>query len=110
MSTRKKASVRSTEAQRWFNRDGLLIGSGGRLYVLDDRGRVVQTFLSQAEYDRMIEEQEADSAALCRAEALQDADRAMLPSGCLQCGDPVFQDGPDCLDCAIDAHNEPIEF
>lgn len=134
-------------AQRWFNSDGLLIGSYGRLYLLDDKGVVVTTFrskaeydrmreeacaycgdipedgsglcldcattwpptgdpMSKAEYDRMVEENEADAEALCRAEALQDADRAMLPSGCLHCGDPVLQDGPLCVDCAIDAAND----
>lgn len=173
-------------AQRWFNSDGLLIGSYGRLHLLDENGVVVTTFKSKAEYDRMREEAcaycgdipedgsglcldcattwpptgdpceffagctneaegtlfhpfrvhpgrpdgliptcrhcagrveedeydrmreeaEADSEALCRAEALQDADRAMLPSGCLHCGDPVLQDGPLCVDCAIDADND----
>ena len=44
MTNRRSSSVRSTKAQRWFDRDGLLIGSGGRRYALDERGRVVARF------------------------------------------------------------------
>lgn len=63
-------------AQRWFNSDGLLIGSYGRLYLLDENGVVVTTFRSKAEYDRMREE------------------------ACAYCGD-IPEDGSGlCLDCA----------
>lgn len=80
---RKSAKPVTTPRQRWFNEDGLLIGSGGRLHLLDDNGVVVETFKSRAEY--------------------------LKTFGCMHCGDPVvLQNGPLCLDCAIDAHNEPL--
>ena len=44
MSLSRTPNVRSTTAQRWCNADGLLIGTRGRLYELDDRGRVLATF------------------------------------------------------------------
>jgi hypothetical protein len=49
MTNRRSSSVRSTKAQRWFDRDGLLIGSGGRRYALDERGRVVARFAVEAD-------------------------------------------------------------
>lgn len=83
MSHPTNPKVRSTKAQRWFNADGLLIGTRGRLYELDDRGRVVATF-HEGEY------------SLCPG--------ADLMYGVEPCGSPAPLGGicPDCIRAMLD--------